>query len=141
MGRLRYRGSRSPEHARGRQWDHVGEAAQARAGARARRGSHRRRHEDELRWRAEVAARAERRLRTTVHELVRQSLLDGHEHAVILDGAALGVQVLADQGHETYVAIRIIGSVPDDSSQQSSASFPAASLTHGCPTTLCPNEQ
>jgi len=69
-------------------------------------------HEDELRWRAEAAARAERRLRTTVHELVRQSLLDGHEHAVILDGAALGIQVLADQGHETYVAIRIIGSVP-----------------------------
>jgi hypothetical protein len=30
--------------------------------------------------------------------LVRQSLLDGHEHAVMLDGAALGVQVLADQG-------------------------------------------
>jgi len=69
-------------------------------------------HEDELRWRAEAAARAERRLRTTVHELVRQSLLDGHEHVVILDGAALGIQILADQGHETYVAIRIIGSVP-----------------------------
>jgi hypothetical protein len=30
----------------------------------------------------------------------------------MLDGAALGIQVLADQGHETYVAIRIIGSVP-----------------------------
>ncbi len=30
----------------------------------------------------------------------------------MLDGAALSVQVLADQGHETYVAIRIIGSVP-----------------------------
>jgi hypothetical protein len=69
-------------------------------------------HEDDLRWRAEAAARTERRLRTTVHDLVRQSLLDGHEQAVMLDGAALGVQVLADQGHETYVAIRIIGSVP-----------------------------
>jgi hypothetical protein len=68
--------------------------------------------EDDLRWRAEAAARTERRLRMTVHDLVRQSLLDGHEHAVMLDGAALGVQVLADQGHETYVAIRIIGSVP-----------------------------
>src|ERR1700724_3077817 len=42
----------------------------------------------------------------------RQSLLDGHEHAAMIDGAALGVQVLAEQGHETYVAIRIIGSVP-----------------------------
>jgi len=68
--------------------------------------------EDDLRWRAEAAARTERRLGMTVHDLVRQSLLDGHEHAVMLDGAALGVQVLADQGHETYAAIRIIGSVP-----------------------------
>jgi hypothetical protein len=69
-------------------------------------------HEDDLRWRAEAAARTERQVRTTVLDLVRQSLLDGREHAAILDGAALGVQVLADQGHETYVAIRIIGSVP-----------------------------
>ena len=68
--------------------------------------------EDELRWRAEGAARTERRLRAVVHDLVRQSLLDGREHAEMLDGAALGVQVLVDQGHETYVAIRIIGSVP-----------------------------
>jgi hypothetical protein len=52
------------------------------------------------------------RLRAVVHDLVRQSLLDGHEHAAMIDGAALGVQVLAEQGHETYVAIRIIGSVP-----------------------------
>jgi len=37
-----------------------------------------------------------------VHDLVRQSLLDGHEHAAMLDGAALGIQVLADQGHETW---------------------------------------
>jgi hypothetical protein len=34
------------------------------------------------------------------------------EHAVMLECAALGIQVLADQSHETYVAIRIIGSVP-----------------------------
>ncbi|MDT3443591.1 hypothetical protein [Pseudofrankia sp. BMG5.37] len=70
------------------------------------------RHEDELRWRAESAVRAERALRPAVHRLVRESLLDGREHAAMLDGAALGIQVLADQGHETYVAIRIIGSVP-----------------------------
>jgi hypothetical protein len=68
--------------------------------------------EDELRWRAEAAVRVERQLRDIVHELVRQSLLDGREHASMLDGAALGIHVLADQGHETYVAIRIIGSVP-----------------------------
>lgn len=69
-------------------------------------------HDDELRWRAEAAVRTERRLRTAVHDLLRQSLLDGHEHAAMLDGAALGIQVLANEGHETYVAIRIIGSVP-----------------------------
>ncbi|MCK9876953.1 hypothetical protein MXD61_12280 [Frankia sp. AgPm24] len=68
--------------------------------------------EDELRWRAESATRAERTLRSAVHRLVCESLLDGKEHAVMLEGAALGIQVLADQGHETYVAIRIIGSVP-----------------------------
>jgi hypothetical protein len=68
--------------------------------------------EDELRWLAEAAARTERRLRTIVHALVRKSLLDGDEHAEMLDGAALGIQVLADQGHETYIAVRIIGSVP-----------------------------
>jgi hypothetical protein len=67
---------------------------------------------DELRWRAESAVRAERTLRSAVHRLVRESLLDGQEHAVMLDGAALGIQILADQGHETYVAIRIVGSVP-----------------------------
>jgi hypothetical protein len=69
-------------------------------------------HDDDLRWRAEAAVRTERRLKAVVHDLVRQSLLDGHEHAAMLDGAALGIQILADQGHETYVAIRIIGSVP-----------------------------
>jgi hypothetical protein len=47
-----------------------------------------------------------------VHDLVRQPLPDGHEHAVMLDGAALGVQVLADRATKPNVAIRIIGSVP-----------------------------
>ncbi|HEX6519132.1 MAG TPA: hypothetical protein VF070_03845 [Streptosporangiaceae bacterium] len=68
--------------------------------------------EDDLRWRAESAVRNERRLRATVRPLLRQSLLDGREHAAMLDGAALGIQVLADQGYSTYVAVRIIGSVP-----------------------------
>ena len=68
--------------------------------------------EDELRWRAEEAVRTERRLGAMVISLLRESLLDGHEHAAMLDGAALGIQVLADQGYSTYVAVRIIGSVP-----------------------------
>jgi hypothetical protein len=68
--------------------------------------------EDDLRWRAESAVRDERRLRVIVRSLLRQSLLDGQEHAAMLDGAAIGIQVLADQGYSTYVAVRIIGSVP-----------------------------
>ncbi|HXA61653.1 MAG TPA: hypothetical protein VNW94_21100, partial [Streptosporangiaceae bacterium] len=68
--------------------------------------------QDWLRHHAEGAARTERRLTSIVHDLVRQSLLNGREHAVMIEGAALGIQVLADHGHETYVAIRIIGSVP-----------------------------
>jgi hypothetical protein len=55
--------------------------------------------------------RDERRLGATVRFLLRESLLDGREHAAMLDGAALGIQVLAGQGHSTYVA-RITGSVP-----------------------------
>ena len=35
--------------------------------------------EDELRWKAEHAVRAERRLRVTVHSLLRESLLDGRD--------------------------------------------------------------
>ena len=35
----------------------------------------------------------------TVHSLLRESLLDGREHAAMLDGSALGIQVLADQGY------------------------------------------
>lgn len=68
--------------------------------------------EDDLRYRAEHAVRLERRLRQVVRDLVRASLLNGHEHAVMLDGAAVGVHVLAERGHETYAGIRIIGSVP-----------------------------
>ena len=56
--------------------------------------------------------RFERRLCVTVHSLLRESLLDGRDHAAMLDGSALGIQVLADQGYSTYVAVRIIGSVP-----------------------------
>jgi hypothetical protein len=36
---------------------------------------------------------------------VRESLCDGHEHAVTLETFVLGIQVRAEHGHETYVAI------------------------------------
>lgn len=68
---------------------------------------------DWARFRAEAATRFERELATVVRDLTRASLLDGHEHNASVGGARLGLQVRADHGHETYVAVRIIGSVPD----------------------------
>lgn len=65
------------------------------------------------RYRAEAGVRLHRQLTTVVRDLVRDSLLDGHEHAADMAGATVGVLVRADEGHETYVALRIVGSVPD----------------------------
>lgn len=42
------------------------------------------------------------------------------------DGAALGIQILAEEGYSTYVAVRIIGSVP----RRLAATIP--SLVPGC---------
>jgi hypothetical protein len=67
---------------------------------------------DRARYRAESAARFERTLAAAVRDLCRASLLDGREHTATVGGAVLGIQVRANQGHETYVAVRIIGSVP-----------------------------
>ncbi|WP_344258887.1 hypothetical protein [Streptomyces sodiiphilus] len=51
-----------------------------------------------------------RRLRATLLGLTRATLRDGREHAVDFDTFTVGVQVRADDGHETYVAVRITGS-------------------------------
>ena len=59
----------------------------------------------------EAGTRLARRLNATVRELVRGSLRDGHEHAADFAGFRLGIIVRAEDGHETYVAIRITGSV------------------------------
>ena len=69
--------------------------------------------DDRARYRAESAARFERKLTAAVRDLSQASLLDGHEHTETLGGAVLGIQIRASHGHETYVAVRIIGSVPD----------------------------
>jgi hypothetical protein len=69
--------------------------------------------DDKVRYRAESAARLERRLAAAVHESCRASLLDGREHTATVEGAIIGVQIRANLGHETYVAVRIIGSVPE----------------------------
>ncbi|MEO3763245.1 hypothetical protein [Streptomyces sp. B5E4] len=68
--------------------------------------------EDHVRYRAESGVRFVRRLRTTLLELARASLRDGREHTVDFDTFTLGLQVRADEGHETYLAVRITGSVP-----------------------------
>ncbi|WP_327588193.1 hypothetical protein OHA25_15110 [Nonomuraea sp. NBC_00507] len=44
--------------------------------------------------------------------LVRASLNDGHEHVIEFDTFTLGILVRADQGHGTYAAVHITGSVP-----------------------------
>lgn len=67
--------------------------------------------DDYDRYLIEAGTRLARRLNTTVRELVRGSLRDGHEHAADFAGFRLGIIVRAEDGHETYVAIRITGSV------------------------------
>jgi hypothetical protein len=71
-------------------------------------------NDDRDRFAAEAAVRLIRRIQSTLRRLVRASLLDGEEHSERLSGAdaVLGVLVRADNGHETYVAVRIVGSVP-----------------------------
>ncbi|MFI0930525.1 hypothetical protein ACH4RG_02125 [Streptomyces sp. NPDC021019] len=68
--------------------------------------------EDHVRYRAEAGVRFVRRLRTTVLTLSRSTLRDGEEHTVDFDTFTIGLQVRADHGHETYLAVRITGSVP-----------------------------
>lgn len=68
--------------------------------------------DDHLRHRAESGVRFVRRLRTTLLDLTRATLRDGREHAVDFDAFTLGLQVRADDGHETYLAVRITGTVP-----------------------------
>lgn len=65
------------------------------------------------RYRAEHGVRMLRELRTTVRELLVLSLLDGNEHSAEVVGTELGIQVRGDGDRETYVALRIVGSVAD----------------------------
>ena len=46
--------------------------------------------------------------------MVRESLRDGSEHFATFTTFGVGIQVRADNGHETYVAIAIHGSVHQD---------------------------
>ncbi|QKW07690.1 hypothetical protein HUT18_16180 [Streptomyces sp. NA04227] len=68
--------------------------------------------DDHVRYRAEAGVRFVKELRATLWDLTYATLRDGQEHAVDFDTFTLGLQVRADDGHETYVAVRITGSVP-----------------------------
>ncbi|MGA5757781.1 hypothetical protein [Nonomuraea bangladeshensis] len=68
--------------------------------------------DDHDRYLLEAGTRLALRLNTELRALIRGSLHDGHEHAADFPAFRLGVIVRADDGHETYVAIRITGSVP-----------------------------
>ncbi|MFI9835686.1 hypothetical protein ACIHFD_01545 [Nonomuraea sp. NPDC051941] len=70
--------------------------------------------DDHDRYRLESATRFALRLNRTIRELVCGSLRDGHEHAADFSGFRLGILIRAEDGHETYVAIRITGSVLRD---------------------------
>lgn len=69
---------------------------------------------DRDRYQLEAGTRLVRRLATAIRDLTRGSLHDGHEHAADFATFRLGILVRAEDGHETYVAVRITGSVPDD---------------------------
>ncbi|MGP3955733.1 hypothetical protein ACTWPT_07015 [Nonomuraea sp. 3N208] len=67
---------------------------------------------DLVRYQAEAGIRFRSTLVNAIFSLVRASLNDGHEHVIEFDTFTLGVLVRADQGHETYAAVHITGSVP-----------------------------
>jgi hypothetical protein len=70
--------------------------------------------DDRDRYILEAGLRFRRELKATVLALTRNSLLDGYEHTAEIGGATLGIQIRAEDGHETYVALRIVGAIPDN---------------------------
>jgi hypothetical protein len=70
--------------------------------------------DDVRRYLLENVTRQVRQLAAVARSLTARSLRDGHEHAADLPSYRIGIIVRADKGHETYVAVRVTGSVPDD---------------------------
>ncbi|WP_240797843.1 hypothetical protein [Streptomyces sp. F001] len=66
------------------------------------------------RYQLEAGTRLVRRLASVIKDLTRGSLHDGYEHPADFPTFRLGILARADDGHETYAAVRITGSVPDD---------------------------
>ena len=69
--------------------------------------------DDRDRYKAESGVRLLRELRTAICDLLVQSLLDGREHSTVIVGAELWIQAKGHNDRETYVALRIVGSVPE----------------------------
>jgi hypothetical protein len=70
--------------------------------------------DDVKRYRLEAGARLLRLLTRMVRDLTVATLRDGREHSAELGTFVLGIQVRADDGYATYVAVRITGSAPDN---------------------------
>lgn len=70
--------------------------------------------DDHERYQMEAGIRLLRHLDQALRALIRASLNDGREHSADYATFVIGIQVRADDGHETYVAVRITGSVPDN---------------------------
>jgi len=92
--------------------------------------------DDYDRYAFEANTRLRRQIRDTVRHLVRASLRDGHEHTAHQGGYVLGIQVRADHGHETYVAVRIVGDPPADLVGVILARVPGCDLTTWTPDTM-----
>jgi hypothetical protein len=70
--------------------------------------------DDRKRYALEDATRRVRQLTAVIRSLTCGSLRDGHEHAADFPTFRLGIIVRADDGHETYVAVRVTGTIPED---------------------------
>jgi hypothetical protein len=68
--------------------------------------------DDYRRYELESVTRLVRRVEETVRNLTLQSVREGAEHSATFDGFTVGILVQVNEGHETYVAVRVVGSVP-----------------------------
>lgn len=70
--------------------------------------------DDHRRYALEEGIRQVRRLTAVIRSLTAGSLRDGREYTADFPAFRLGVVVRADDGHETYVAVRVTGSISED---------------------------
>jgi hypothetical protein len=97
--------------------------------------------DDRKRYQLEAAVRFVRNLETLIPDLARRPLCDGQEHVADLDTFKVGAQVRADDGYETYVAIRITGSVPANLTKVILDMVPECDQDGWYPETALPNRR